>query len=48
MGLMTGTGPLSRTPAGVFNFDPPAGGSVYLEPTAKRIRVIGGRRDDRG
>ncbi len=40
MGLMTGTGPLSRTPAGVFNFDPPAGGSVYLEPTAKRIRVM--------
>jgi uncharacterized protein (DUF427 family) len=40
MGLMTGTGPLSRTPAGTFNFDPPAGGSVYLEPTAKRIRVL--------
>jgi uncharacterized protein (DUF427 family) len=40
MGLMTGTGPLSRTPAGAFNFDPPAGGSVYLEPTAKRIRVM--------
>ena len=40
MGLMTGTVLLSRTPAGAFNFDPPAGGSVYLEPTAKRIRVI--------
>lgn len=40
MGLMTGTGPLSRTPAGAFNFDPPAGGSLYFEPTAKRIRVM--------
>lgn len=40
MGLMYGTGPLSRTPAGAFNFDPPAAGSaLYLEPTPKRIRV---------
>lgn len=37
---MTGTGPLSRTPAGAFNFDPPEGGALYLEPTPKRIRVI--------
>jgi len=42
MGLMTGTGPLSRTPAGAFNFEPPAGGALYLEPTAKRIRVMVG------
>ncbi len=40
---MTGTGPLSRTPAGAFNFDPPpAGSAIYLEPTPKRIRVIVG------
>lgn len=43
MGLMTGTGPLSRTPAGEFNFVPPSGGSLYVEPTPKRIRaVVGG------
>src|SRR5947209_3046041 len=44
MGMMTGTGPLSRRPAGQFNFDPPAPGSeLYLEPTPKRVRaVIGG------
>ncbi len=37
---MTGSGPLGREPAGEFNFTPPAPGSaVYLEPTAKRIRV---------
>ncbi len=41
MGLMTGTGPLSRTPAGEFNFAaPPPGRALYLEPTPKRIRVI--------
>ena len=40
MGLMYGTGPFSRTPAGRFNFDPPPAGSViYLEPTPRRIRV---------
>ena len=40
MGLMTGTGPLSRSPAGSFNFEtPPAGKSLYIEPTPKRIRA---------
>jgi uncharacterized protein (DUF427 family) len=40
MGLMTGTGPLSRRPAGSFNFEPPpAGRSLYIEPTPKRIRA---------
>lgn len=44
MGLMTGTGPLGREPAGKFNFEPPAPGwALYLEPTPKRIRVeVGG------
>jgi uncharacterized protein (DUF427 family) len=44
MGLMSGTGPLSRKPAGEFNFDPPPPGrALYLEPTPKRIRVeVGG------
>jgi uncharacterized protein (DUF427 family) len=44
MGLMTGTGPLGREPAGTFNFEPPpAGQALYLEPTLKRVRaVIGG------
>jgi uncharacterized protein (DUF427 family) len=44
MGLMTGTGPLSRNPAGQFNFDPPQPGlALYLEPTPKRVRVeVGG------
>src|SRR5947209_5857460 len=43
MGLMTGTGPLGRKPAGVFNFQPPpAGRALYLEPTPKRIRVAVG------
>jgi uncharacterized protein (DUF427 family) len=43
MGLMYGTGPFSRTPAGEFNFDPPPAGSVlYLEPTPRRIRVVVG------
>jgi uncharacterized protein (DUF427 family) len=45
MGLMTGTGPLSRQPAGSFNFEaPPAGSAMYIEPTAKWIRVeVGGQ-----
>src|SRR2546423_8914741 len=44
MGLMTGTGPLGKQPAGTFNFEPPPPGrAVYLEPTPKRIRVeVGG------
>jgi uncharacterized protein (DUF427 family) len=43
MGLMTGTGPLSRKPAGKFNFEPPPPGTaLYLEPTPKRIRVVVG------
>jgi uncharacterized protein (DUF427 family) len=43
MGLMTGTGPLARKPAGSFNFEPPPPGwAVYLEPTPKRIRVVVG------
>jgi uncharacterized protein (DUF427 family) len=44
MGLMTGTGPLSKDPAGSFNFEPPPPGrAVYLEPTPKRLRVqVGG------
>jgi uncharacterized protein (DUF427 family) len=44
MGLMSGTGPLSRKPAGEFNFEPPPPGrALYLEPTPKRIRVqVGG------
>jgi uncharacterized protein (DUF427 family) len=41
MGLMTGSGPLSRDPAGRFNFEAPAAGwAVYLEPSPKRVRVI--------
>ncbi len=40
MGLMYGTGPLGKNPAGSFNFDPPPPGrALYLEPTPKRIRV---------
>jgi uncharacterized protein (DUF427 family) len=44
MGLMTGSGPLGREPAGTFNFEPPKPGwALYLEPTPKRIRVeVGG------
>jgi uncharacterized protein (DUF427 family) len=44
MGLMTGTGPLGKQPAGAFNFEPPPPGrALYLEPTPKRIRVeVGG------
>jgi uncharacterized protein (DUF427 family) len=41
MGLMTGSGPLGREPAGRFNFEPPPPGrALYLEPTPKRIRVV--------
>lgn len=40
---MTGHGPLSRQPAGAFNFEPPRPGwAVYLEPSPKRVRVIVG------
>jgi uncharacterized protein (DUF427 family) len=44
MGLMTGSGPLGKQPAGTFNFTvPPPGRALYLEPTPKRIRVeVGG------
>jgi uncharacterized protein (DUF427 family) len=43
MGLMYATGPLSRTPAGEFNFEPPeAGTALYLEPTPRRLRVMVG------
>jgi len=44
MGWMTGNGPLSKQPAGHFNFEPPPPGrTIYLEPTPKRIRVeVGG------
>ena len=44
MGLMTGTGPLSKAPAGRFNFEaPPPGRTLYLDPSPKRIRVeVGG------
>ncbi len=44
MGLMTGSGPLGKQPAGTFNFEPPPPGrALYLEPTPKRIRVdVGG------
>lgn len=38
MGLMTGTGPHGRQPAGRFN----AERTLYLEPTPKRVRVIVG------
>jgi uncharacterized protein (DUF427 family) len=44
MGLMYGTGPFGRSPAGQFNFSaPPAGTVLYLEPTPRRVRVeVGG------
>src|SRR5436305_2013597 len=43
MGLMNGSGPLGREPAGRFNFEPPPPGrALYLEPTPKRIRVVVG------
>ena len=39
--MMTGSGPLSRQPAGEFNFEPPAPGqALYLEPSPKRVRVV--------
>src|SRR3954453_17026346 len=41
MGLMTGSGPLGRKPAGQFNFEVPVPGAVvYLEPSPKRVRVV--------
>jgi uncharacterized protein (DUF427 family) len=43
MGLMTGSGPFGREPAGTFNFEPPASGrALYLEPTPKHVRVVAG------
>ena len=44
MGLMTGTGPLGKDPAGTFNFEPPPPGrALYMEPCLKRVRVeVGG------
>src|SRR5947199_3474168 len=43
MGMMTAAGPLGPSPAGSFNFDPPAPGSaLYLEVTPKRIRALVG------
>jgi uncharacterized protein (DUF427 family) len=38
MGLMSGTGPLGRKPAGVFNPEQ----TLYLEPTPRRLRVVVG------
>lgn len=39
--MMTATGPLSPSPAGTFNFDPPSPGSaLYLEVTPKRVRAL--------
>src|SRR5436305_5346073 len=41
MGLMTGSGPFAREPAGNWNFEPPAPGqAMYIEPIGKRIRVV--------
>jgi uncharacterized protein (DUF427 family) len=43
MGLMTGTGPLGRNPAGTFNHEPPPPGrALYMEPCEKWIRVMVG------
>jgi uncharacterized protein (DUF427 family) len=43
MGLMTGTGPLGKDPAGSHNFDTPDPGmAMYIEPCPKWIRVIVG------
>jgi len=44
MGLMSGSGPFGRKPAGTFNFEPPPPGrALYLEPCPKRVRaVVGG------
>jgi uncharacterized protein (DUF427 family) len=41
MGLMTGSGPLGRDPAGRFNFEVPVpAAALYLEPSPKRVRVV--------
>jgi uncharacterized protein (DUF427 family) len=43
MGLMYGTGPFGRHPAGEFNFEPPPpGAALYLDPSPKRVRVVVG------
>jgi len=43
MGLMSGNGPLGRTPAGTFNFEPPPPGrALYFDPCHKRVRVVVG------
>lgn len=43
MGLMTGSGPFGRQPAGEFNFEVPVHGrALYLEPSPKRVRVVVG------
>jgi uncharacterized protein (DUF427 family) len=43
MGLMTGTGPLGKDPAGAFNFEPPPPGrAVYMEPCPKWVRAMVG------
>jgi uncharacterized protein (DUF427 family) len=44
MGLMTGTGPLGKNPAGKFNHEPPPPGrALYMEPSLKWVRVeVGG------
>ncbi len=38
--MMTGSGPLSRHPDGNWNFEPPSGGAMYIEPIPKRLRVV--------
>lgn len=45
VGLMSGSGPLGKNPAGTFNFEPPPPGrALYLEPAPKRVRVeVGGQ-----
>jgi uncharacterized protein (DUF427 family) len=41
MGLMSGTGPLGKKPAGTFNFEPPPPGwTLYMEPCPKWLRVM--------
>jgi uncharacterized protein (DUF427 family) len=41
MGLMTGTGPLGRKPAGTFNFEPPPPGTaLYMDPSPRWLRVM--------
>ena len=41
MGLMSGTGPLGRNPAGTFNFQAPAPGkAMYMERSPKWVRVV--------